>query len=141
MEKKEDEKDEYEEKKRIVKPKERIEKLLMHSISFLTKRNAHREVDAQMVMEEMPKLIITHVVSMADAQKHISIIAIRRLINFIRLFHLCIELVPGVMPIINEMITAFKEEPEKRGKAYTPNLGELLAVCLISDNYSVDDIL
>ena len=44
----------------------------------------------------MPKLIITHMVEMANECKHISIMALRRLINFIRLFRLTIEIVPGV---------------------------------------------
>jgi len=57
-----------------------------------------------MVLEILPKLIITHMVEMANERKHISILALRRLINIIRLFRLCIELVPGVMTTINDKI-------------------------------------
>ena len=63
-----------------------------------------------MVMEIMPKLIITHMVELANESKHVSILAIRRLINFIRLFRLCIELVPGVMEIINQKLRMFKDD-------------------------------
>mmetsp|Transcript_5878 Transcript_5878/g.7112 ORF Transcript_5878/g.7112 Transcript_5878/m.7112 type:complete len:82 (-) Transcript_5878:3170-3415(-) len=81
----------------------------------------------------MPKLIITHMVEMANERKHISILALRRLINFIRLFRLCIELVPEVMTVINAKIEMFKDEEEKRVKDFTPSLGDILAMCIVSD--------
>lgn len=86
-----------------------------------------------MILEIMPKLIITHMVEMANERKHISILAIRRLINIIRLFRLCIELVPGVMTTINEKLRMFKEEEGKRVKDFTPSLGDILAISMVSD--------
>ena len=115
--------------------------LLKHSISFLTKGSAQKEVTADMVMEIMPKLIITHMVELANERKHVSILAVRRLINFIRLFRLSIELVPGVMEIINEKIRVFKEEAEKRVKDFTPSLGDILSISIVSDRFSLMDIL
>ena len=70
--------------------------LLKHSLCFLTKGSTTKEFTPDMVLEVMPKLIITHLVDMVDEKKHISIAAIRRLVNFIRLFRLLIELAPGV---------------------------------------------
>jgi len=86
-----------------------------------------------MVLEIIPKLIITHMVEMANERKHVSILALRRLINFIRLFRMCIELVPGVQTTINEKLNMFKNEESKRVKDYTPSLGDLLAFTMVSD--------
>lgn len=72
-------------------------------------------------------------VEMANERKHISILAIRRLINIIRLFRLCIELVPGVMTTINEKLRMFHEEEGKRVKDFTPSLGDILAISMVSD--------
>jgi ubiquitin-protein ligase len=83
---------EYETKTHEVDPYERYIKLLKHSISFLTKGQSKRELTPQMVIEVMPKLIITHLVELADEKKHVSIIAIRRLFNFLRLYRLLISL-------------------------------------------------
>ena len=88
------------------------------------------------MIEILPKLIITHMVEMANERKHISIIAIRRLINFIRLFRLAIELVPGVQDKINETLRVFKDEEASRTKDHTPSLGDILAMMLVSDRYS-----
>jgi len=141
MEQKKNDKDEFVEKTKSVNPRERLIQLLKHSISFLTKGSAHKEVTAEMVLEIMPKLIITHMVEMANEVKYISILAIRRLINFIRIFRLCIELVPGVMPIINEKIRMFKEEEDKRVKDYTPSLGDILSMSIVSDQFNLSDFL
>jgi len=89
----------------------------------------------------MPKLIITHMVEMANERKHISILALRRLVNFIRLFRLCIELVPGVMTTINEKLKTFKDDEAKRVKDFTPSLGDILAMAIVSDQYSMMDFL
>ena len=107
----------------------------------MTKGNAHKDLTADMVMEIMPKLIITHMVEMANERKHISILAIRRLINFIRLFRLCIELVPDVMAIINEKIAMFKNEEAKRVKDFTPSLGDILAISIVSNDFNLNDFL
>jgi hypothetical protein len=49
---------------------------------------------ASMVVEVMPKLLTTHLVDMVSENTHVSLLAIRRLFNFIRLFRLLIELQP-----------------------------------------------
>ena len=94
-----------------------------------------------MVLEILPKLIITHMVEMANERKHVSILALRRLINFIRLFRLCIELVPGVQTTINEKLNMFKNEESKRVKDFTPSLGDILAFTMVSDEVGLMDIL
>ena len=49
-----------------------------------------------MILEIIPKLIVTHVVDLIQEFRHVSILAIRRLMNFIRLFRLLIDLYPEV---------------------------------------------
>lgn len=94
-----------------------------------------------MVLEIMPKLIITHMVEMANERKHISILAIRRLINFIRLFRLAIEIVPGVQTDINNKLREFKEQEARRVKDFTPSLGDILAISMVSNEFNMVDIL
>jgi len=96
--------------KRQVDPHERFIKLLKNAICFLTKGSTSKDLTADMVVEIMPKLIITHMVELASEDKHMSILAIRRLVNFVRLFRISMELVPGVAEIIDEKIRIFKEE-------------------------------
>jgi hypothetical protein len=55
----------YETKKQF-DPKQRLIKLLKKSIVFLTKGSTKKEFTASMVLETMPKLIITHLVSMVE---------------------------------------------------------------------------
>jgi len=54
-----------------------------------------------MVLEIMPKLIITHMVEVVNETKHCSIIAIRRLVNFYRVFTMLIEMCPTIKDQIN----------------------------------------
>ena len=89
----------------------------------------------------MPKLIITHMVDMANERKHISILAIRRLVNFIRLFRLCIEFVPGLQSAINEKLRVFKQDENSRVKDHTPSLGDLLSISMVSDEFSMLDLI
>ena len=73
-----------------IDPRERLITLLKHSLCFIAKGSTTKELTPEVVLEIMPKLIITHMVEMANERKHISILAIRRLVNFIRLFRLAI---------------------------------------------------
>lgn len=129
---------EYETK--TVEPRERLISLLKHSLCFIARGSTKKELNADMVIEIMPRLIITHMVDLASGRKHMSILAIRRLINFIRLFRLAIELVPGVMPIITERLRIFRDEEAKRVKDFTPNLGDILAFSLVCDTIKFDTI-
>lgn len=130
---------EYEVKK--VNPRERMIVLLKKSLVFLTKGSTKKEYTSSMVLETMPKLIITHLVSMVEGQKHISLIAIRRLVNFIRLFRLLIELSPEVETEINGKLQDFIASPEKRIKDHCSSLGDLLAFCLISNKVHLKELI
>jgi hypothetical protein len=94
-----------------------------------------------MALEVMPKLIITHLVDMVNEKNHISIIAIRRLINFIRLFRMLIELKPEVSKTIDERLETFIDHADKRIKDHAPALGDLLAFVTVSDSINLGDLL
>lgn len=86
-----EEKKEYETRVEQIKPRDRTIHLLKKSMSFLTMKNTRKDFTAEMVVEVMPKLMITHFVNMVEGERtHISIQAIRRIFNFIRLFRLLI---------------------------------------------------
>ena len=105
---------------------------MKNSLCFIAKGSTTKELTSDMVLEIMPKLIITHMVEMVTGKKHISILALRRLINFIRLFRLCMELVPGVSEAVDEKLRIFIEDDSKRHKDHTSSLGDILAMAAVS---------
>jgi hypothetical protein len=94
-----------------------------------------------MILEMMPKLIITHIADLTQEMRHISILAIRRLMNFIRLFNLLIELYPEVGTEIDAKIEAFIKDPASRHKDKMSSLGDLLSCVSVSKKYTFKDIL
>lgn len=71
-------------------------KLLKKSLTFLTKGSTKKDFQWEMVLEVLPKLLITHMVDLCDLKRSVSILAIRRMVNFLRLFRLLIELHPEI---------------------------------------------
>lgn len=47
--------------------------LLTKAICFITKKDTRKDLTPEMIIEVMPKLIITHLVDMVDEKKYISI--------------------------------------------------------------------
>jgi len=84
-----------------INPRERMIHLLKKSMCFLTKKDTRVEMSANMVIEVMPKLLTTHLVDMVSDNTHVSLVAIRRLFNYIRLFRLLIELQPEADKILD----------------------------------------
>ena len=100
------------------------------------------ELTSDIVLQTLPKLLVTHTVDLlANDKCHVSILALRRLVNFIRLFKLCVELVPETRDAVNEKMGAFRDEPGKRVKEFTPSLGDILAYSVVSDQMTMMDIL
>lgn len=91
-----EETDQYKTVIKKIDPYERFIHLLKHSICYMTKGSTRKGFEPSMVLEIMPKLIITHMVEIVSEKKHCSIIAIRRLVNFFRLFRILISLEPSV---------------------------------------------
>jgi len=70
--------------------------LLKKSISFICTGSTRKPFTGSMIMEVLPKLVITHVADLIQDFKHVSILAIRRLVNFIRLFRLLLDEYPEI---------------------------------------------
>jgi hypothetical protein len=79
-----------------------------------------------MVLQIMPKLIVTHLIQLVDDKKHHSIIAIRRLFNFIRVFSMLLELHPDLKAKIDGQLSEFIAKPVSRLKDKTPSLSDIL---------------
>lgn len=116
-------------------------KLLLKSMCFISTGSTRKQFKPQMIMEMLPKLIITHVADLIQEVRHVSILAIRRLMNFIRLFRLLIEKYPEVQEEIDRKIEQFIKEPEKRHKDHMGSLGDLLSYVSVSQKYSISDIM
>lgn len=64
--------------------------------------------------------------------RHTSILAIRRLANFIRLFRYLLAMHPEMEKTMDEKIEQFIKDPTKRTKDFTGSLGDLLAMVTVS---------
>jgi len=108
---------------------------------FLSAKSTRKEFHPDMILEILPKLMITHVQNLIKEFTHISILALRRLVNFIRLFHLCIELFPEVRAKLDAKIEEFLAHPQKRVKDYCSSLGDFLSFVTVSSKFKFGDIL
>jgi hypothetical protein len=107
----------------------------------LTKKDTRKPFTPEMIVEVMPKLITTHLVDMVGEKHHFSLVAIRRLFNFIRLFRLLFELEPQAEKMVDERLRVFKEEVDKRTKDHCSALGDILAFAIVSNKYNLEDVL
>lgn len=94
-----------------------------------------------MILEIMPKLIVTHVVDLIQEFRHVSILAIRRLMNFIRLFRLLIDMHPEVGEEMDAKLNLFKSDPSSRTKDKMGSLGDLLTFATVSQKHRIGELL
>lgn len=66
--------------------------------------------------------------------------SIRRLVNFIRLFRLLAELVPGVDEFVDKQLETFIKNPDLRIKDHFASLGDLLAYSVVSKKFKFADL-
>ena len=131
----------WEKKNIVINSKERMIHLLKKSLSFMSTGSTRKPFKPSMIMEVLPKLIITHVADLIQEFRHVSILALRRLVNFLRLFRLLIDLHPEVEKEVDEKIDQFINDPAKRHKDFTSSLGDLLAMVTVSQKYKIEDLL
>lgn len=130
----------YEDKIEKIDPYERYTKLIHHAICFVTKGSTQKEFKPEMVLEVLPKLIITHLVDLVDLKRVISTVSIRRLVNFLRLFRLLMQMHPEVEQSIDAQLEKFIKSPELRIKDHFPSLGDLLAFVTVSNKFKFDQM-
>ena len=101
-------------------------------MSFISAGSTRKPFKPSMILEIFPKLIISHVADLIQEFKHISILALRRLVNFLRLFRLLLDLYPEVIEEADSKIEKFIKDPEFRHKDHTGSLGDLLSLVTVS---------
>lgn len=94
-----------------------------------------------MILEVIPKMLVTHLVDLCDLTRTVSTVAIRRLVNMIRLFRLLLKLYPEVAKIIDEQLEKFIKNPELRVKDHFSSLGDLLIFSIISEKFTFKDLV
>ena len=93
--------DEHVKETRHVNVKERFEKLFFNSLAFISNGSKYKPLTPENVLAFFPRLIMTHIVDLTKENRTISIIAIRRLFNFMRLFYILIKKLPKVAEIMD----------------------------------------
>jgi len=136
-----DKKEEYKEVVRKIDPRERCIHLLKKAMCYLTKKDTRMPFTANMVVEAMPRLMTTLLVDLVEQKHHFSLVAIRRLFNFIRLFRLLFELAPEAEKMVDDRLKEFMDHPEKRVKEYCSSLGDILSFAIVSQKYNLEDVL
>lgn len=116
---------------------------MTNSFSFIANGSIKKPYTAKNVLEIMPKLIMTQINDMMSEKTHTSILVIRRLFNFIRLFKWFISKDPSIQEHIDQKVLDFKSKPDKRLKNEngTPNLGDLLVFATMSHKIGYQDIV
>lgn len=87
------------------------------------------------ILEVMPKLLMTMVVDMMSEATHTSILALRGFAYFVRLFRFMLYQYPEEVKKAQLKVEAFVRDPANRIKDNTPNLGDLLGISLVLDNF------
>jgi hypothetical protein len=118
-----------------INQKDRCIHLLEKALKFICSGSTRKPFKNGMILEVLPKIILTHVAEITQEFRHVSILAIKRLVNFVRLFGLLFELHHEVEHEINQKIETFINHKEKRVKDFTPSLGDLLAMVTVSSKY------
>jgi len=124
-----------------VDTRDRCINFIKKSLAFMTTGSTRKPFTASMILEVMPKLMITHVADMIQEVRHISIVSLRRLFNFLRLFRLLLDLYPEAEKQMDEKIEEFINHPEKRIKDHCGSLGDLLSMIALSKKHKMSEIL
>ncbi len=122
-----------------VKP-ERTVFLAEHAISMLCE-NSTRKFEPGMVLQVLPKLLVTLVVDIMQESTHTSIQALRVFVYFFRMFALLVERHPEVLKEVEARLTAFKADEANRVKDKCSSMGDILAYLLISTRFKCNDLL
>jgi hypothetical protein len=105
------EKDEHVKTTKDVNTLERFEKHLYNSIAYIANGNIHKGFTAENVLAIFPRLITTHISHLMTEARYTSIVAIRRLINFMRIFQFLKKKDPRISELIDAKLKDFIEDP------------------------------
>lgn len=112
---------------------------LQKSISMIM-TNSTKNFKPQQILEVFPKLFITLAYHIMDEKKHPSIRIIRVLTHIHSMFLYCLRRYPELKDTIKETLTKFIEDESSRTKNAIPNLGCILALLSVSDDFKYKDV-
>ncbi|KAL6055035.1 Merozoite surface protein 1 [Balamuthia mandrillaris] len=94
----------------------------------------------EMVLDVLPKLMMTMVVLIADKGTHASIRALQGYAAFHRLLMAFLKLYPSLQEAVEERIRSFCASEEARHKDQCPSLGNWLPLLTVSEKYKWEDV-
>jgi len=92
-------------------------------------------------MTIMLKLIGTHIVDMMKENRHVSIIAIRRVFNFIRLFIYLISKDDSIQKLMHNKVDQFMASSENRHKNICQNLLDFQIMAIMSGKIKFEEFV
>ena len=97
--------------------------------------------DENMILQIMPKLLLTHCVQLMNDKAYSSIKGIRMLNYFHRAFIFMLEAHPQVQFELEQTIERFINDEEFRGKDSTTDIGMILAMVTVSNKFRFSDLV
>ena len=114
---------------------ERFEKHLCNSLSFIANGSTTKPYNHESVLEVMPKLISTHIIDMMKENRHVSIIALRRVFNFIRLFAHLAAKDAKIQQELDAKLKSFIEDPVMRSKTNCKMLLDMQVASILTNKH------
>jgi hypothetical protein len=114
---------------------ERFEKHLCNSLSFIANGSTTKPYNHESVLEVMPKLISTHIIDMMKENRHVSIIALRRVFNFIRLFAHLAAKDAKIQQELDAKLKSFIEDPAMRSKTNCKMLLDMQVASILTNKH------
>ena len=124
-----------------VNTKERFETHITNTLSFLTNGSTKKPFTGEQAMTIMLKLIGTHIVDMMKENRHVSIIAIRRVFNFIRLFIYLISKDDSIQKLMHNKVDQFMASSENRHKNICQNLLDFQIMAIMSGKIKFEEFV
>jgi len=99
------------------------------------------EFSPRMVLQIIPRLMNTMVVSVMSGNVHASLKALEGYCMFHRMLLAFVEIYPELLTIINKKAREFIKSPDRRTKDVIPSLGEFLPLITAATEVTWDDIV
>jgi ubiquitin-protein ligase len=118
---------------------EKILKLARRSFSFI-KTNSTKKFEPQVLINCIPKMLITMLYNMASKKKHPSINYIRVFVQIHAMFSKFLEIYPELRTEMEQQIAKFIESPENRTKGKMSSILKIPIYLLFTKKYKFEDI-
>jgi len=112
---------------------ERFEKHFMNTINFVTNGSTRQPVTSEQALKFMTKLIGTHIIDLMKENRHVSILAIRRLFNFIRLLLFLMQKDGNIEKDLDSQLGSFMTDAKCRHKDVCKALLDYQVLALVSN--------